>query len=87
MFGQTTTGIFPLIYPQLFPTANEAYPPVRSVLPDEFLDGCQCQLEFLKPNLRILIDNLQVGFSESILFDFGEFTIPVGAVVDVGCLR
>jgi len=85
--GQTTTSLFPPIHPQLPPFTNESYPPVRSVPPDEFLDSCQCHLEFLEPNLRVLIDGLQVGFPEAELFDFGEFAILVGAVVDVGRLR
>ena len=87
VLGQTTTGLFPLIHSQLFPFANETYPSVRSVLPDELLDGHQRHFEFLESNLRVLIDGLQVGFSEGQLLNFGEVASLVRAVVDMRRLR
>ena len=87
VLGQTATGLFPLIHSQLFPFTNETYPSVLSVPPNEFLDGDQCHLEFLKSNLCVPIGDLQVGFPEGVLLDFGEFAIPVRAIEDVGRLR
>ena len=70
ILGQIATGILPLIHPQQFSIANETYRSARPALLDELLDVCQCQLEFLEPDLCVLIDGLQARFSD------GEFLNP-----------